>query len=338
VGALREELARLNARLSAEGGPSRVPPAVVTSSSLFAAAQAEGAAARARAAELEAEAARLTVALSACSEQLRLFGALTALELLAPRGGAAAAHGFATVDPASGARVTFQLEFFADEKDGARMVEFLPGENAHLLPPFMAAPIVFAEDQCPMFLAKITEALRHEEEEVGAEEAAPPSERGEGGAASEAGAEVMDDGAGAGGSNAAPPAPGSTHTLTLGGASTTFEGTTPLAARAAAASAEAAAASAASRPHTYSRVPASSHRGALQSPPPPFPVPRAPAPSALRAGEEEGVSPAGAPPPPAASERRRRTPAGGRAAQVSPEGLVFRSATASSRRGGGGAP
>ncbi len=135
MGALREEVARLNARLAAEGGPSRVPPAVVTASSLFAGAQAEAAAARARAAGAEAEAARLAGALAASAEQLRLFSALTALELVASRGGS---HSFATVDPATGARVAFQLEFFADEKDGARMVEFLPGENVHLLPPFMA--------------------------------------------------------------------------------------------------------------------------------------------------------------------------------------------------------
>ncbi len=138
LGALREEVARLNARLSAEGGPARVPPAVVAASSLFAAAQAEAAAARARAAEHEAEASRLQAALAAAAEQLRLFGALTALELVASRAGA---HSLATVDPATGARVAFQLEFFTDGDSGARMVEFLPGENAQLLPPFMAVRV-----------------------------------------------------------------------------------------------------------------------------------------------------------------------------------------------------
>jgi hypothetical protein len=127
-------VARLNERLSAEGGPSRVPPAVVTASSLFAAAQAEAIAARAHAAQAEADAARSAAALAAAWEQLRLFGVLTALELVASRGGA---HSFATVDHATGARVTFQLEFFASA-DGARMVEFVPGENVQLLPPFMA--------------------------------------------------------------------------------------------------------------------------------------------------------------------------------------------------------
>ena len=139
--ALREEVARLNARLTAEGGPSRLPPALITASSLFRAA-AEGAeAARARSGALEAELAASRAAEARAAEQLRLFELLTALRVSSGGGAVGGLHAVATTDPSSGAEVTFTLEFFEGE-GGAACVEFVPGSNAALLPPFMAVRVL----------------------------------------------------------------------------------------------------------------------------------------------------------------------------------------------------
>jgi hypothetical protein len=61
--------------------------------------------------------------------------------------------------------VDFTLDFFVGE-DGATSVEFAPGDKGtHLLPAFLQGPITFEASQCPMFLSKVIDALRHMTEE-----------------------------------------------------------------------------------------------------------------------------------------------------------------------------
>lgn len=162
LGALREENARLCARLAAEGGPARLPPALITASSLYAARAAEAgagqAAAAAACAQASASAAQAALALAALK-------AFTALELAPLRGAGAGAGGlegvFAcrTLEPLSQRAVAFTLDFYSAE--GAALVEYMPGEGTDLLPPFLQVRGAGARGAPPARRLPSARALTH---------------------------------------------------------------------------------------------------------------------------------------------------------------------------------
>jgi hypothetical protein len=171
----------VNARLSAEGGDARVPPAAIRSSSLFAeavsranAADARAAAADARAAAADARAdaaARAAAAVPAgAAATVAVLSTLTDISVLASAGASAGASGIepsgvfdCAVAAPGGQRLAFELDFFRDD-DGEPAIEFVPSDplSAAVVTaaPFLAQTIAFTVDQAPMFFGKLTQALR----------------------------------------------------------------------------------------------------------------------------------------------------------------------------------
>lgn len=101
------------------------------------------------------------------SRLLALYRTLTSMDVgVVTPGGSGSATGvyaFRTTEPGTGETVSFTLDVYEEGGGaGCMAVEYTPGGGcaAHL-PPFLRAPILFGTDQLPMFLAKVTEALRH---------------------------------------------------------------------------------------------------------------------------------------------------------------------------------
>ena len=201
---------------------------------LFKACDAERAAQAQRADALAAQLEELQLrppVPPAARRTIALFEALTAMAV-APRDAAAAeeaaggagagpvlgAFDLETTDPDSGEAVRFALEFmlapapapFSPSTAAAGgpsaapayptgvVVEFSPGEGcAELLPPFLHQPISFGSEQAPMFLAKVTEALRHANY-AGAGEDVAEGEEGAEDAGAEAGSSSSSSSAAAG--------------------------------------------------------------------------------------------------------------------------------------------
>jgi len=144
VQALREENARLSARLAADGGPFRLPPAAITSSALYVQRETEleecKGALSAALAQASADSGRASLCLAALKT-------LTALDVVPAAGTGACVGGSlrglftcSTTDPVARREVAFTLDFYS-EKEGdeeeASMVEFMPGVGADLLPDFL---------------------------------------------------------------------------------------------------------------------------------------------------------------------------------------------------------
>ncbi len=135
----------LQAQLAAAPAPDAAPAANAAAAAAPSAASASAPAAAARIAALESTLAQ--------------FAALTGLQLeVAPAedGSGDAVVSCTARNAAARRAVKFELRTPAG---GAGEVEYTPVANAHMLPEYMRDELAFGAEQCPMFIAKVVNAL-----------------------------------------------------------------------------------------------------------------------------------------------------------------------------------
>lgn len=199
IDALRADNARMTALLSESAS---IPPLAVKSSPAFKLLEAELNAAKAQLATLDSKLSKAearkpsSVSTDVLEKKVAVYSALTAVTI-SPRQGLSSVHSslgpvgsfdITTIHPESNKVIQFQLDFVRPDAlldSEPTSVEFSPKENCNLLPEFLQKVINFGSDQCPMFLAKLTESLRnmdyHGSGDPLEEEEGEKSERGGGG-------------------------------------------------------------------------------------------------------------------------------------------------------------
>ena len=131
----------MNARLSEEGGSARLPPSLITSSTLFQTLEKTLGETRVQYTGL---ATQLNAMVTASSTYLTALKALTAMDV-APMGGGCLGEGgvlsgafvLTTQEPVNGKTVSFTLDFYTAEDTGSSLVEYTPREGVTLLPEFL---------------------------------------------------------------------------------------------------------------------------------------------------------------------------------------------------------
>jgi len=175
IDALRADNARMTALLSESAS---IPPLAVKSSPAFKLLEAELNAAKAQLATLDSKLSKAearkpsSVSTDVLEKKVAVYSALTAVTI-SPRQGLSSVHAslgpvgsfeITTIHPESNKAIQFQLDFVRPDAlldSQPTSVEFSPKENCSLLPVFLQKVINFGSDQCPMFLAKLTESLRN---------------------------------------------------------------------------------------------------------------------------------------------------------------------------------
>jgi hypothetical protein len=178
IDALRADNARMTALLTESGS---IPPLAVKMSTVYKLVEAELNAAKAQLSSLEGKLSKgdsrktSSVSTDLFEKKLAVFSTLSALTIT-PRFGNSSLDAFlgpigifdlTTLHPESKALIQFQLDFIRSDTvttNGTELttsVEYSPGSNCNLLPDFLQKVINFESDQCPMFLAKLTESLRN---------------------------------------------------------------------------------------------------------------------------------------------------------------------------------
>ena len=141
---LRKEIDRLNSRLNAEGGSARLPPSLVTSSSLFISQHKELSEAVAKCTSLTSQLSSMAISSSTYLAALKALTAMDVIPVCGVTGGKLGVGGvlsgaftFTTQEPVNGKTVSFILDFYTAEDSGDSLVEYNPGVGMCLLPEFL---------------------------------------------------------------------------------------------------------------------------------------------------------------------------------------------------------
>lgn len=179
IDALRADNARMSSLLSESAS---IPPLAVKSSPAYKLLEAELNAAKAQLATLDSKLTKAearkpsSISTEVLEKKVAIYSAMTAVNVVPKPGssvhsslGPLGLFDITTTHPDSKTIIQFQLDFVRPEiladsetsTSSSTSIEYSPKDNCHLLPEFLQKVINFESEQCPMFLAKLTESLRN---------------------------------------------------------------------------------------------------------------------------------------------------------------------------------